>query len=49
MIEKRRLPVQTGPHTVEGIGGQIHNAAISTLWAFVGIESAVMNGRARIR
>ncbi|BCT29472.1 amino acid permease [Bacillus velezensis] len=42
------FPVQTGPHTVEGIGGQIHNAAISTLWAFVGIESAViLSGRAR--
>ncbi len=44
------FPVQTGPHTVEGIGGQIHNAAISTLWAFVGIESAViLSGRARSR
>ncbi|MDI5788400.1 amino acid permease [Bacillus licheniformis] len=30
-----------------GLGGQVHNAAISTLWAFVGIESAViLSGRA---
>lgn len=31
-----------------GLGGQVHNAAVSTLWAFCGVESAVVfSGRAK--
>lgn len=42
------FPIQGENGTSIGIGGQVHNAAISTLWAFVGIESAViLSGRAR--
>lgn len=41
------FPIQGENGTSIGIGGQVHNAAISTLWAFVGIESAViLSGRA---
>lgn len=36
------FPVQGENGTSIGIGGKVHNAAISTLWAFVGIESAVI-------
>ncbi|ALC82330.1 MULTISPECIES: amino acid permease [Bacillus] len=40
-------PVEGESGTVLGLGAQVHNAAISTLWAFVGIESAViLSGRA---
>ncbi|MEK5099153.1 amino acid permease [Bacillus sp. FSL W8-0848] len=40
------FPVEADGKSI-GFGGQVHNAAISTLWAFVGIESAViLSGRA---
>ncbi|MDA7027450.1 amino acid permease [Bacillus sp. CLL-7-23] len=40
------FPVEVDGKTT-GLGGQVYNAAISTLWAFVGIESAViLSGRA---
>lgn len=42
------LPVTDEEGVVHGLGSQINLAAISTLWAFVGIESAVVfSGRAR--
>lgn len=41
-------PVTDEDGVVHGLGSQINLAAISTLWAFVGIESAVVfSGRAR--
>ncbi|BBP92256.1 hypothetical protein BsIDN1_58740 [Bacillus safensis] len=47
LFEHYYFPVETGGEGVLGLGGQIHHAAISTLWAFIGIESAViLSGRA---
>lgn len=42
------LPVTDENGVVHGLGSQINLAALATLWAFVGIESAVIfSGRAR--
>lgn len=44
------VPVTDEDGVVHGLGSQINLAALSTLWAFVGIESAVVfSGRARSR
>jgi arginine:ornithine antiporter/lysine permease len=41
------FPVEGENGKVVGLGAQVHNAAISTLWAFIGVESAViLSGRA---
>jgi len=42
------VPVTTSEGVTHSLWGQINMAAVSTLWAFVGIESAVvLSGRAR--
>ncbi|HZG18137.1 MAG TPA: amino acid permease, partial [Candidatus Bathyarchaeia archaeon] len=42
------VPVTTNEGVTQSLWGQINLAAVSTLWAFVGIESAVvLSGRAR--
>ncbi|MCA0163550.1 MULTISPECIES: amino acid permease [Bacillus] len=48
LFEHYYFPVEAASgEGVLGLGGQIHHAAISTLWAFIGIESAViLSGRA---
>ena len=46
LFESFYFPIESEGKSI-GLGGQVHNAAISTLWAFVGIESAViLSGRA---
>ncbi|MGE6630049.1 amino acid permease [Bacillus sp. NPDC077027] len=47
LFEHFYFPVELSGEGTLDLGGQVHHAAISTLWAFVGIESAViLSGRA---